>query len=252
MSEVARPLIAGNWKMNGQDGEGLALAEALAQRAAANSKLACDLLVCPPATLIGQVAQILSGTPVAIGGQDCHPEPGGAHTGDVSAAMMRDAGAGFVIVGHSERRTNHAEGDSLVRAKAVAAHGAGLKAIICIGETEVERDGGKTLDVLTRQLQGSVPQAASAADSVIAYEPVWAIGTGRTPSIDEITEAHAHIRKTLGDGIAGGADILILYGGSVNPANARDILKVNQVGGALVGGASLKADDFWTICESCR
>ncbi|MEE8516284.1 MAG: triose-phosphate isomerase [Alphaproteobacteria bacterium] len=251
MSEVSRPLIAGNWKMNGQDGDGLALAEALAQRAT-NPDLPCDLLVCPPAPLIWRVAQILSGTPIAIGGQDCHPEPGGAHTGDVSAAMLRDAGAGFVIVGHSERRTNHGEGDSLVRAKAAAAHGAGLKAIICIGETEAERDGGETLDVLERQLQGSVPEAASAADSVIAYEPVWAIGTGRTPSIDEISEAHAHIRKTLGDGFKGGADILILYGGSVNPANARDILKVNQVGGALVGGASLKADDFWTIGESCR
>ncbi len=251
MSEVARPLIAGNWKMNGQDGEGLALAEALAQRAT-NPDLPCDLLVCPPAPLIWRVAQILAATPIAIGGQDCHPEPGGAHTGDVSAAMLRDAGAGFVIVGHSERRTNHGEGDPLVRAKATAAHGAGLKAIICIGETEAERDGGKTLDVLERQLQGSVPEAASAADSVIAYEPIWAIGTGRTPSIDEISEAHAHIRQTLGDGFPGGADILILYGGSVNPANARDILKVNLVGGALVGGASLKADDFWTICESCR
>ncbi len=251
MSEVSRPLIAGNWKMNGQDGEGLVLAEHLAKRAKAAAP-PCDLLVCPPATLIWRVAQILSGTPIAVGGQDCHPEPKGAHTGDVSAAMLRDAGAGFVIVGHSERRTNHGEGDSLVRAKAEAVHGAGLKAIICIGETGVERDGGETLDVLTRQLQGSVPQGASAADSVIAYEPVWAIGTGRTPTIDEISEAHDHISRTLGDGLAGGADILILYGGSVNPANARDILKVNQVGGALVGGASLKADDFWSICESCR
>ncbi len=237
--------------MNGQDGDGLALAEDLAQRAA-NPDLACDLLVCPPATLILPVAQILSGTPIAIGGQDCHPEPKGAHTGDISAAMLHNAGASYAIVGHSERRTNHGEDDSLVRDKAEAAHGAGLKAIICIGETETERDGGETLDVLKRQLLGSVPEGATAADSVIAYEPVWAIGTGRTPSIDEIAEAHAHIRKTLGDGIPGGAELLILYGGSVNPANARDILKVNQVGGALVGGASLKADDFWTICESCR
>ncbi len=251
MSPLTRPLIAGNWKMNGQDGQGIALAEALAKRAG-TPEMPCDLLVCPPAPLIWPVARILAGTPIAIGGQDCHPEPHGAHTGDVSATMLRDAGASYAIVGHSERRTNHGEGDSLVRAKAVAAHGAGLKAIICIGETGDERDGGQTLDVLEGQLQGSVPETATAADSVVAYEPVWAIGTGRTPSIDEISEAHAHIRKTLGDGFPGGADIPILYGGSVNPANARDILKVNQVGGALVGGASLKADDFWTICESCR
>ena len=251
MSDDARQLMAGNWKMNGQNGEGLALAEDLARRAS-SAALPCDLLVCPPATLIRQVAQILAGSPIAVGGQDCHPEPRGAHTGDVGAAMLRDAGASFVIVGHSERRTNHGESDSLVRAKAEAAHGVGLKAIICIGETEDEHDSGMTFDVVARQLRHSIPETATAADSVIAYEPVWAIGTGRTPSIDEIAEAHTHITKTLGDGFKGGADIPILYGGSVNPANARDILEVNHVGGALVGGASLEADDFWTICESCR
>ncbi len=261
MSDVRRPLVAGNWKMNGTGRDGLALADELARRAkslsgpsgarGSDEALRCDLLVCSPATLLWRVAQVLSGTPISVGGQDCHPAPSGAHTGDISAEMLRDAGAAFVIVGHSERRGGHGESDELVRAKAEAAHEAGLCAIICIGETEAERDGGKTLAVLARQLRGSVPEGTSAANTVIAYEPVWAIGSGRTPEISEIAAAHAHIRHTLGARLTDAGNMRILYGGSVKPSNAAAFLALPDVDGALVGGASLNAEAFWTIARSC-
>lgn len=254
MTHPLRPLVAGNWKMNGLSGDGLALANELARRAAGTQgegALACDLLVCPPVSLLWRVAEVLGQSPIAVGGQDCHADASGAHTGDISAEMLKDAGASYAIVGHSERRADHGETDALVRAKAEAALRAGLSAIICIGETEAQYRAGETFGVLDEQLKGSVPEGLGAADVVIAYEPVWAIGTGLTPSQDEITAAHAHIAGVL-DGIsAEGAAIRILYGGSVNAANAAEILALEEVNGALVGGASLKAEDFWTIARSC-
>jgi triosephosphate isomerase len=206
------------------------------------------MLLCPPAPLISRLAEVAKGTPLMVGGQDCHPKPSGAHTGDVAAAMLADAGASHVILGHSERRADHGETDALVKAKAEAAVAAGLIAIVCVGETEAERDAGQTLDVVGRQLLGSVPDGVTAAQLVIAYEPVWAIGTGRTPSIAEIAEVHAFLRARLvarmgpdGDGVR------LLYGGSVKPSNAAEIFAVPNVDGALVGGASLKAADFGAI-----
>lgn len=247
-----RPLIAGNWKMNGLKADGLALATGVAQEIGKPGAVACEILVCPPATLIMAVADAVRGSALAVGGQDCHPKPTGAHTGDISAAMLKDAGASYVIVGHSERRTDHGETDALVQAKATAGHHAGLNVIVCIGETETERDAGSTLDVLARQIAGSVPQQARAADTVIAYEPVWAIGTGRTPTSAEIAAAHAHIRERLAARIGAQADAMrILYGGSVKASNAAEILRLAHVDGALVGGASLVAADFCAIARSC-
>ncbi|HUO97449.1 MAG TPA: triose-phosphate isomerase [Rhizomicrobium sp.] len=237
-----RQLIAGNWKMNG-------LGASLAEIAALSSLLRtdpppCDVVVCPPATLIARAVALNSG--IAIGGQDCHAEASGAFTGDVSAEMLRDAGATAVIVGHSERRQYHGETDAIVAAKARAAWRAGLMAIICIGETEAERDAGDAHDVCARQLDGSIPAGASAANTAIAYEPVWAIGTGRTPTAREIVAMHEHIRNRVA------TPLRILYGGSVKPSNAREILSLADVDGALVGGASLKAADFVTIVRACR
>ncbi|MEZ5726238.1 MAG: triose-phosphate isomerase [Paracoccaceae bacterium] len=237
-----KKLAAGNWKMNGLTA---ALAELDAIAARDNG---CDVLICPPATLI--TAAVAHSGEVAIGGQDCHAKDAGAHTGDISAAMLRDAGASHVILGHSERRTDHAETDPQVAAKAGAAYGAGLVAVICIGETEAERDGGQTLDVIAAQLAGSVPDAATAANTVIAYEPVWAIGTGRTPTNDQIAEVHALMRETLAARFADGADFTLLYGGSVKPGNAGEIFDIPHVNGALVGGASLKAADFGPIIDA--
>jgi len=244
-----RPLIAGNWKMNGLTADGLALAQAVAQEAKA-SMSACEWLVCPPATLVGAVARTLTGSAVAVGGQDCHAKASGAHTGDIAAAMLRDAGATYVIVGHSERRTDHGESDAAVLAKAEAAQAAGLAAIVCIGETEAQYVAGLTLDVLARQIAGSVPQGAKAAITVVAYEPVWAIGTGRTPTNDEIAAAHAHIRAELAQRTGEAAGIRLLYGGSVKPSNAAEILRLADVDGALVGGASLNAADFAAIARA--
>jgi triosephosphate isomerase len=198
------------------------------------------------------VGEAIAGSGIGLGAQDCHAEPSGAHTGDISAAMLADAGCSHVIVGHSERRADHGETDALVRAKAAAAQGCGLTAIICVGETLAERDAGRTLAVVQGQLAGSLPPAATAANTVIAYEPVWAIGTGRTPKALEIAEVHAAIRGALGGVMAGAAVVPILYGGSVKADNAAEILAIAEVGGALVGGASLNAADFWTICRSCR
>jgi triosephosphate isomerase len=210
-----------------------------------------DLMVCPPATLTADFAAAARGSAVAIGGQDCHAEPSGAHTGDIAAEMLKDAGAVAVIVGHSERRTDHHETDAQVRAKALAARRAGLMAIVCIGEQRAEREGGRTLDVIGRQLEGSLPEGGTGADLVIAYEPVWAIGTGLTPTPSDVVEAHAFIRKRLETHFgAEGGHMRILYGGSVKPANAKELLTIAHVNGALVGGASLKADDLYAILSA--
>jgi triosephosphate isomerase len=246
---VRRPLVAGNWKMNGLRAS---LAEIAAVVAGAPS-LACDLAICPPATLIGEAVAATRGSPVLVGGQDCHAAAGGAHTGDIAAEMIADAGGRLVIVGHSERRSDHGETDAAVRAKAEAAWRAGLIAILCVGETEAERRDGETGNVLDRQLAGSVPDGATAARMVVAYEPVWAIGTGLTPSADDIVAAHAHIRRRLADRMAAEADMVrILYGGSVKPSNAATILPLDGVDGALVGGASLMAADFLGIAAVYR
>jgi triosephosphate isomerase (TIM) len=239
-----RQLIAGNWKMNG-------LKASLAEIAAIRVGIAgagADVAICPPATLIAASAAAAIGSTLIIGGQDCHPKGSGAHTGDISAEMIADAGGKLVIVGHSERRTDHGEGDALVRQKAEAAWRAGLLAILCIGETEAERRSGATLSVLDRQLAGSVPDGATAANLVVAYEPVWAIGTGLTASNDDIREAHAHIHARLVERFGpDAAKVRVQYGGSVKPSNAKEILALPGVDGALVGGASLKASDFLAI-----
>jgi triosephosphate isomerase len=245
-----RQLIAGNWKMNGL---AAALPEAVAIAAGVEgSASGVDVMICPPATLIAPMRMQTEGSSLLIGGQDCHANPSGAHTGDISAEMLRDAGATAVIVGHSERRTDHRETDAEVRAKAEAARRAGLAPIVCIGETEAERDLGETLSVISRQLAGSVP-GGDAGDLVVAYEPVWAIGTGRTPSEDDIVAVHAHIRAGL-QGRFGekGRDVRILYGGSMKPANAAALLALPEVGGGLIGGASLKAADFLAIVGASR
>ena len=248
-----KTLIAGNWKMNGTRNDGVNLAKTIAGGAPAVSAKA-DLLVCPPATLISLVAGTL-GEPlrnglIAVGGQDCHAEVSGAHTGDVSAAMLADLGCTYAIVGHSERRTDHHEDDPMVWSKAMAAQRAGLTAIICVGETEAERDRGDALDVVRRQITGSLPDAATAANTVIAYEPVWAIGTGRTPNNDDIAEVHDAMRELLAGKMNDGDQVRLLYGGSVKPGNAAEILAIENVNGALVGGASLQADDFLAIAAA--
>ena len=255
MSVTPRPLIVGNWKMNGTAAFAADLAGALADRLADAGDIGFDLLVCPPAILIPAAhaaAGTGSGTPsLAIGGQDCHPDTAGAHTGDMSVEMLRDAGCSYVIVGHSERRADHGESDELVQSKALAAQAGGLIPIVCVGETLAERDGGKAVEVVTGQLAGSVPTGSSAANLVIAYEPVWAIGTGRTPTLGDISEVHDAIRKCLGSLAKDAGNVRLLYGGSVKPENAAEILSVSNVNGALVGGASLKAGDFWGIAEAC-
>jgi triosephosphate isomerase (TIM) len=240
-----RKLAAGNWKMNGT---AASLGE-IAALIAAHPAPACDMLLCPPATLIAQArGAAAAGSSLKIGGQDCHARASGAHTGDISAAMLRDAGASHVILGHSERRADHGETDGEVRAKAMAAGEAGLIRIICVGETEVQRNAGSTLAIVGEQLDGSVPDGATAADTVVAYEPVWAIGTGRTPTIPEIAEVHAFLRAELIQRFgAEGSGMRLLYGGSVKPSNAAEIFAVPHVDGALVGGASLKAADFGAI-----
>lgn len=250
-ARAPRSLVAGNWKMNGTQASLQEVVKLKDQFAATNAS--CDVLICPPATLIANMATMLAGSAVAVGAQDCHAKSSGAHTGDISAEMVADAGAKFVIVGHSERRADHGESDSIVRAKAEAAHRAGLVAIICVGETIEQRKAGKTLAVVSAQLAGSMPGGASATNTVIAYEPVWAIGTGLTPTAADVAEVHAELRSKLTGrfGEAGGA-IRILYGGSVKPSNARELMGVSNVNGALVGGASLKADDFLGIIAAYR
>jgi triosephosphate isomerase len=246
MTGAIRPLVAGNWKMNGLAAQ---LAEAQAVRAGLGDATNIpEVLICPPATLLAQMAWALKGSNVLLGGQDCHPEKSGAFTGDIAAEMLADAGARGVIVGHSERRAGYGELDCIVRAKASAAHRAGLVAIVCIGETAGERAAGLTEDVVRRQLAGSIPDSSTAANTVVAYEPVWAIGTGLTPTTDDVARVHSAIRELITHRFAGeGAAMRILYGGSVKPANARELLGIKHVNGALVGGASLKASDFLGI-----
>ena len=250
MSQQRRPLIAGNWKMNG-------LAAAAAEEMTELRRLlkeketpACDVLICPPATLIAALAAAARGSSIAIGGQDCHANASGAHTGDIAAEMLKDAGASHCIVGHSERRADHRETNAIVKAKAEAALRAGLTVLVCVGETLAERDGGKTLSVISDQVKNSLPQVASAATTVIAYEPVWAIGTGKTPTPEDVAAVHAHIRAELKALMNDSEAVRILYGGSVKGSNAAELMAVENVDGALVGGASLKAADFWPIIET--
>jgi triosephosphate isomerase (TIM) len=240
-----RQMIAGNWKMHGLLADAMGLAKAVAAGAGG---LACDLLVCPPATVLRPVAGALQGTPVAIGGQDCHAEAQGAHTGDISAPMLRDAGAAFVILGHSERRADHNETDDLVHSKVRAAVAAGLTPIVCVGETADQRLGGQEAEVVGWQIAGSLPKDFA---GVLAYEPVWAIGSGHTPTDEEVMAMHAFIREELVRQLGpAGQTIRILYGGSVKPGNAASLLSLPEVGGALVGGASLKSEDFLAIARA--
>jgi triosephosphate isomerase (TIM) len=251
MTHPIRPLIAGNWKMNGLKSS---LGEFEAMLAGASEVAAkADLLVCPPATLIAEFAKKARGSKsLAVGAQDCHTKAFGAHTGDISAEMLADAGAHAVIVGHSERRADHGETDVLVRQKAEAAWRAGLTAIVCIGETQLQRDSGQTLEICRSQLSLSLPDKAKANSLVVAYEPVWAIGTGLTPTVGDVEQIHDFIRELLTARFnTEGARMRILYGGSVKPSNAAELMAVANVNGALVGGASLKAADFLAIASSC-
>ncbi|MGH6815607.1 MAG: triose-phosphate isomerase [Hyphomicrobiaceae bacterium] len=246
-----RPLVAGNWKMNGLQA---ALGEALKvrDRLEAGAARRADVLICPPATLIAELAAAAKGSRLQVGGQDCHAAPAGAHTGDISAEMLKDAGAVAAIVGHSERRSAHGERDCDVRIKAEAAHRAGLAAIVCIGETSGEREADLTLRVIERQLAASLPAQIAAATTILAYEPVWAIGTGLTPAPDDVSRVHTFIRNVLkGRFGTEGAHMRILYGGSVKPANAAELLGAAHVDGALIGGASLNAHDFLAIAAAC-
>ncbi|MEO0034686.1 MAG: hypothetical protein RLZZ501_709, partial [Pseudomonadota bacterium] len=244
-----RILIAGNWKMNGLLADSVALGRDLAARWAAGPRPDRDLLICPPFPLIAPVAAALAKSEIEIGAQDCHPAPSGAHTGDVAAPLLADLGCSAVILGHSERRADHGESDALVKAKAEAALSAGLTAIVCVGETLAEREAGRTLDVTLGQLRGSLPDGANPATVVIAYEPVWAIGTGRVASPAQAQEVHAALRAELIDllGESAAGATRILYGGSMKPDNAADLLALPDVDGGLIGGASLKAADFWAI-----
>jgi triosephosphate isomerase len=253
-----RQLIAGNWKMHGLGASAAALAEAV--RAGAGA-VACDLLVCPPFLHLGAVAAILRGSPVAVGGQDCHQALEGAHTGDISAPMLRDAGASHVILGHSERRQNHGEIDEVVREKTETALRCGLTPIVCVGETAEQRQSGQETEIVGWQLAGSLPQGFAAQGvargvglgCAVAYEPCWAIGTGKVPTVEEVAAMHEFIREELVRQFgAAGHGIRILYGGSVKPGNARELLAVPHVGGALIGGASLNAADFLAIARLAR
>src|ERR1700712_2629981 len=251
MTDAIRPLIAGNWKMNGLKASMPEFEAMLAGAAKVAAK--ADLLVCPPATLIASFAEKARGSKtLSVGAEDCHPKASGAHTGDLSAEMLADAGGSSIIVGHSERRADHGETDALVRQKAEAAWRAGLVAIVCIGETQQQRDAGKTLDICGGQLAGSLPGGSTSANLVVAYEPVWAIGTGLTPTTGDVEKVHKFIRGVLTDRFkAEGGKVRILYGGSVKPSNAKELMAVANVNGALVGGASLKAADFLAIAAGC-
>lgn len=244
---MARTLIAGNWKMNGLRADLEEVRAVAGAPEAAGTRI--DVLLCLPATLLREACVLAQGTALRLGGQTCHTAVKGAYTGDVSAHMLADAGASHVILGHSERRSVHGETSAMIAAQAEAALGAGLKAIICVGETLAEREGGQVLDVIAGQLGASIPEMASPGELVIAYEPVWAIGTGHVAGPVQIAEVHGLIRQHLRDRFGeAGSDIAILYGGSMNPANAAEILAVENVNGGLVGGASLRAVDFLQIC----
>ncbi|MBO0735159.1 MAG: triose-phosphate isomerase [Alphaproteobacteria bacterium] len=233
-------LVAGNWKMHGLRADGVALARGLAERAAGAGR-ACELLVCPPASLLTTVAGVLDGCGIALGGQDCHAAAKGPYTGDISAEMLADLGCRYVILGHSERRHGHGESDQVVRDKVAGAWRAGLVAIVCVGETRQQREAGEAAGVVSVQLTASIPDGATSDTLVVAYEPVWAIGTGLTATTHDIAVMHAEIHARVPAGTR------VLYGGSVNPKNAAEILGLAEVDGALVGGASLSADDFWSI-----
>ena len=249
MTAQRTPLIVGNWKMNMMSGEGLELAQ---QVAAGAGGLGGDLVICPPTVLLQTICGLLSTTPVAVGAQDCHSAASGAHTGDISAPMIADIGCRYVIVGHSERRADHGEDDQSVNAKAVAAQAAGLTAIICVGESQAERDQGLTLARISTQLESSVPRSAAAANTVVAYEPIWAIGSGLTPTPADVQDVHSHIRAYLG--VTQGTDMAeqmrLLYGGSVKPENAAELMGLADVDGALVGGASLDDQSFLAIARA--
>jgi triosephosphate isomerase len=251
MTPDVRPIVAGNWKMNGLRaslGEIRAIAEGARRLADV-----VDMVLCPPLTLTYVATTLVEDGPLSIGVQDCHFAAAGAHTGDVSAEMIADCLATHVIVGHSERRADHADSDATVRAKVEAAWRAGLIAIVCIGETDEERRRGETLDVVSRQLAGSLPDGATSANIIVAYEPIWAIGTGRTPTPDDVAEVHGHMREALARRYPQeGRTMRLLYGGSVKPANAAELMAVANVDGALVGGASLKSADFLAICDAYR
>lgn len=250
-SRQPKPLVAGNWKMNGMINSRAEAARLAARLDKARPKPRCEVMICPPVTLLTTLRDTLKGTGVKLGGQDCHPLESGAHTGDTSAEMLANGGAKAVIVGHSERRADHGETDLLVQSKVLAAHRAKLLAIVCVGETETQRDSGQALRVVGTQLKNSLPDGISAANTVIAYEPVWAIGTGRTPTPDDVAKVHQHIRRHLRRRFgAEGEAMRILYGGSVKPANAQELMSVPNVNGALVGGASLKAQDFFGIIKA--
>jgi len=244
-----RPVVAANWKMNGLRRDGRDLGRALAGLKKAAGETACDIVVCPPAALLFELRDALQGADIALGGQDCHAEEKGAHTGDLSAELLADCGCDYVILGHSERRADHSETSEMVRMKVAAALRAGLRAILCVGESEDEREAGRALAVVGEQLSKSLPDSGGSANIIIAYEPVWAIGTGRIPNAVEIGEMHQHIRDLFGDLKTGGKNgMRVLYGGSVKAENADEILSIEGVDGALVGGASLSAENFWNIC----
>ena len=251
---VRKTLIAGNWKMNGLLEDGIELAKGIGAEVKKEARRDCEFLVCPPATLISSVKKAVKTPRVMVGGQDCHYDAKGAHTGDISPMMLKDLGCQYVILGHSERRHDHMESNELVAQKAEAAINTGLKVIICIGETEAERDAGKTLDICAGQIMGSVPENATAQNTVIAYEPVWAIGTGKTPTPAEVEEVHASIRKVISKklGRANANKMRILYGGSMKPTNAKELLALPDVDGGLIGGASLKVADFMAIAAACK
>ena len=247
-----RPLIAGNWKMNGLGADGAVLAGGLAQWWRNKPKPIAEILICPPALLVSMAAGLTGGTDIKVGGQDCHMAEAGAHTGDISAMMLKDAGCTYVIVGHSERRADHGETDAIVKAKAHAAIEAGLIPIICIGETAAQREAGRTLDVIGTQLRGSLPQGALAHNTVIAYEPVWAIGTGQVATPEQAQDVHRSIRRDLSAflGPHAAEATRILYGGSMKPSNAQSLLSLEDVDGGLIGGASLQIGDFTAIIDA--
>ncbi len=244
-----RKLVVGNWKMNGRLTSGLNLAKDLSDRAEAVKPLSFDLVVCPPATLIWPVAETVMGTPLLLGGQDCHPANHGAYTGDISAGMLADLGCRYVILGHSERRTAHGETNALVAKKVAAAQLAGLTAILCVGETMEQKASGATEATIIQQLRESLPDKHHASQLVVAYEPIWAIGTGEIPSVDDIRTVHKAIRLALGQM---GEVVQVLYGGSVTSGNAAEILAEPEIDGVLVGSASLSSDGFWAIAEKAR
>ncbi len=248
MAKAPKVLIAGNWKMNGKSASASEI-----KKLAKLKKPKAEVLICPPATLIGEFGKIAKGTAVKIGAQDCHTAVSGAHTGDISAEQLVDAGAKYIIVGHSERRADHGETDAVVRAKAEAVLATKASVIVCVGETEAQKDKGQTLRVVGAQLKGSVPDGSTAKNMVVAYEPVWAIGTGRTPTVEDIDKVHSFIRKKLVERFGeDGNGVRILYGGSMKPDNAAEILNVTDVNGGLVGGASLKAADFSKIIKAAE